>query len=227
MNILFSQGSDTAAKNRKHTKVFQPSLRLPLILCGYHFTGLGWLLCMKKEQWKTIAGYEGYYEVSSMGRVKSVRRHIDNGKGGKGSVNSIQERILKQTLTGKGKYPYVGLHKDGHRKNVTVHSLVFKAFVPNPANLPEINHRDGNKLNNLDTNLEPSTRAHNVHHAISTGLLNIKGERNHFAKLTEFDVRRARRLFADGICQKTIAEVVKTTPANIHCIVRRKSWEHL
>lgn len=94
------------------------------------------------EQWKTVKGYEGLYEVSNLGNVKSLNyRHTG------------RERILKPGKVGGG-YLQVQLCKNGKRKMLLVHRLVAAAFIPNPEGLPEINHKDENKTNNCVENLE-------------------------------------------------------------------------
>ena len=106
------------------------------------------------EVWKEIEGYEGYYEVSSHGRVRSLDRYID-------TVNVLGEhlqklykgRVLKQWYMPKG-YAQISLNKDDIRNNYLVHRLVAEAFIPNPDNLPIINHKDENKANNRADNLE-------------------------------------------------------------------------
>ena len=99
------------------------------------------------EHWKAIAGFEGIYEVSDQGRVKSL-------KCGK-------EKILKQW---KDTYCYlkVGLCKDGHTKQLFVHRLVAEAFIQNPNNLETVNHRDEDKTNNVASNLEWMSREDNI-----------------------------------------------------------------
>ena len=108
-----------------------------------------------KELWRDIVNYEGLYQVSSLGRVKSL-------KFGK-------ERILRLIDGGKG-YLIVNLHKDGKAKNHYVHRLIAEAFIPNPDNLPEINHIDEDKTNNCVKNLEWCDRIYNNNY----GTRNIK-----------------------------------------------------
>ena len=94
---------------------------------------------MKKEYWKPVVGYEGHYQVSNLSRVKSI-------KFGK-------ERILKP-VTDRHGYLLVGLWKNNKQKTYKVHRLVAEAFIPNPYNLPQVNHKDENPLNNNVNNLE-------------------------------------------------------------------------
>lgn len=115
------------------------------------------------ETWKNIKGYEGLYQVSNMGRVKSLER-----KGRK------SERILKQAVTHDG-YLRVGLYAGGKQKTLKVHRLVCEAFHENPDNKPEVNHIDEDKTNNNAANLEWCTRRENVNH----------GSRNERTRKTE------------------------------------------
>ena len=93
-----------------------------------------------KEIWKDISGFENYYQVSNLGRVKSLSRQIYNGKG----YYTSSEKILKDHVITNG-YIQVELKKDNKRYLKLVHRLVAETFIPNLKNLPQINHIDGNK----------------------------------------------------------------------------------
>lgn len=103
-----------------------------------------------KEIWKDIKGYEGMYQVSNLGRVKSLERYRKNNGG---SETLMPEKILKQGKLKRG-YCRVELCKDAIRKPYLVHRLVAETFIDNPNNLPEINHKDECKENNIVDNLE-------------------------------------------------------------------------
>ena len=102
-----------------------------------------------KEEWRDIAGYEGKYQVSNLGRVKSLN-YKRTGK----------HKILK-LLKGSDGYFYIGLCKNGIKKNNLVHRLIAQSFIENPDDFPEVNHRDENKQNNKVSNLEWCTHQYN------------------------------------------------------------------
>ena len=111
---------------------------------------------MTEEVWRDVKGYEGLYQVSNMGRVKSLGRKDRFGR-------VIKERVLEPAVTHNG-YLRVGLHVDGKRKMLRVHRLVCEAFHENPDNKSEVNHVNENKTDNRACNLEWSTRAENCNH---------------------------------------------------------------
>ena len=110
------------------------------------------------EIWKDIKDYENLYQGSNWGRVKSLDRWV---KDTNGSLRFYKGRILKPGTNTCG-YLQVSLYKNGKEKIFYVHRLVAEAFIPNPNNLPEVNHRDENKQNNSVENLEWCDRLYNV-----------------------------------------------------------------
>lgn len=89
------------------------------------------------EIWRDIKGYEGLYQASNLGRIKSL------GNGGKGRYYG--RIVIMSQCTDKDGYKVLGLTKNGIRKNFRVHRLIADAFIPNPDNLPEVNHKDEDK----------------------------------------------------------------------------------
>lgn len=144
-----------------------------------------------KEKWKPVVGYEGLYEVSNLGRVKSLERHIVARQYNR----KLDEHILHTYDNGRG-YQILSLNKDGQQTNHKVHRIVAEAFIPNPNNYPVVNHKDGNKKNNNVDNLEWTTHQQNTKHAIETGLLTpLSGEQVYCHKLTWGDIMYIRKYF--------------------------------
>lgn len=114
---------------------------------------------MNNEVWKDIEGYEGLYKISDKGRVKSI------GYG--------KERILKPANNGRG-YLLVGLCKNNEKKHFLVHRIVAQAFIPNPQNLPQVNHQDENPSNNSVENLEWCTAKYNNNYGTRIQRINEK-----------------------------------------------------
>lgn len=120
------------------------------------------------EIWKPIEGFEGLYEVSNTGKVKRIGSTISKLRNGKFYTVYWGERFLKPDDFGE--YLLVTLYKNGDRKTLLVHRLVATAFHQNLENKPEVNHKDGNKRNNNDWNLEWNTCKENTQHAHNIGL---------------------------------------------------------
>ena len=173
---------------------------------------------MIKETFKPVRGYEGLYEVSNFGNVKSLQRTCTSKEN---SLRKVQEKVLK-LFTVKG-YWYVCLNNKG-LKQYRVHKLVAEAFIPNSNKLPYVNHIDGDKLNNLVTNLEWCTPKENAIHASLNGLLKgRKGEAHHNNKLTQADVDRIRlRLLTET--GRNIAKSYGVSEGIISLIKNNKNW---
>ena len=117
------------------------------------------------EIWKDVENYEGLYQVSNLGRVRSLERDIycQNGT----FHQHLKEKMLVPVLDRYG-YQFVGLYKNGKRKKITVHRLVAEAFLPNLENKPQVNHKDENPLNNCVDNLEWRTSKYNINYGTRT-----------------------------------------------------------
>lgn len=156
------------------------------------------------EIWKDINGYEGLYQVSNTGKVKSL-------VGWNGRKYVPREKILSKTKTSTGYYK-VELAKCKTKKSFKVHRLVAMAFIPNEESKPHINHKDGNPLNNNVDNLEWCTPKENIEHAIATGL----------RKTIQIDPIELKRLYCDEkMSIRDIAEKKGVTPTTIVCKMRK------
>lgn len=120
-----------------------------------------------EELFKDVANYEGIYQVSNFGNVKTLQRNIYNKLG---KLHYIQpEKLLKPSVFKNG-YKYISMHKNKKIKVKTIHSLVAEAFIENTYNKRTVNHIDGNKLNNHFTNLEWATDKENLEHNFVIGI---------------------------------------------------------
>ena len=129
--------------------------------------------------WKTIKGYEGYYEVSDDGRVRSLDRVVKNF----GNFRRCLKGNEMKLSIAKSGYYVVNLRKERTTKVFTVHTLVAQAFIDNPNNYPTVNHKDGNKLNNTVDNLEWVSYGENNIHAIKHNLRKPRG-----VQISQFDL---------------------------------------
>ena len=158
-----------------------------------------------KEVFEDLKGYEDTYQISEFGRIFSKRRLVGN--------KIIFGRELEPQLTSDG-YLKVTLSKDGTSKRFYVHRLVAMQFIDNINNLEQINHIDGNKLNNNVTNLEWCTKEENQNHAVRTNLMQ-HGEDRPSAKLK-------------GIMKASdIANKYGVSKNTINCILRGSKWKYL
>jgi hypothetical protein len=178
---------------------------------------------MGEEYWKPITGYEGFYEVSDRGRVRSCARAV---RGPHNSNRSLMSKIIVGSSC-RG-YHQVLLHRLGTKRTRRVHALMMEAFVGPRPNGAEINHKDGKKRHNYIGNLEYCTRRENNVHALRTGLrVNVKGERHGRARLVEKQVIEIRSLVAAGELQKNVAVRFGISKQAICKIVNRQKWQHV
>ena len=125
------------------------------------------------EEWRDIKGYEGYYQVSNLGRVKSLERVIAHPITGKTKLKGAVLRLSSHS----GGYKSIGLSLNGNVGRYYVHRLVAQAFLSSKENKTEVNHINGIKVDNRAINLEWCTRIENERHARDTGLKDQRGEK--------------------------------------------------
>jgi hypothetical protein len=177
------------------------------------------------EVWRDIPDYEGFYQVSNQGRIRSGDRFVCTEKG-KYEILS-KGKVLKLTLGTRG-YLGLGLSKYGKCIKKTVHRLVALAFLGDYPDGCNVNHKDGNKLNNCIDNLEYCTFSQNSQHAYATGLLTIaKGEKQAMSKLKNADIIVIRDRLALGHSQKAIARDFNVNKSTITKIKTGKNWTHI
>lgn len=173
------------------------------------------------EEWRDIEESFGIYQVSNLGRVKSLKRTCMTYQG----PRTVPEKILKQILN-RG-YPQVALTINGKIYSRRVHRLLAIAFIPNPENKPTINHKNGITTDMSLDNLEWSTFGENNLHACQTGLrTGKKGSKHGGSKLTEKDVIEIRGF--DLSKSYTQIGVMYGISAPTVCNIRkRKTWTHI
>lgn len=165
------------------------------------------------EEWRSVPGFEGRYEVSSLGRVRNVKRR----------------RLLLPSRSTTG-YLAVTLFGGSVRKqSFKVHRLVLMAFSGQQDTRLDVNHLDGNKLNNALANLEWCSRSENMHHAFATGLcVGAKGESNHQSKLTDQIVYQIRiRHFSHNESPALIARDVGVSRPCVVLALSGETWKHV
>lgn len=182
------------------------------------------------EIWKGViyqgVDYSWRFECSNYGRIR----------------NANNKQVYTPHLSGIG-YFQICTSINGKNKNIKIHKAVAETFIPNPDNLRDVNHIDGNKQNNNINNLEWVTHQDNMLHANKIGLhpstMNTNnlwiektcGESSNLSKLTEEEVRYIRKhytTYANGTTNKNeLAKLFNTTPMNINSIIMRKTWKHI
>jgi hypothetical protein len=167
------------------------------------------------------------YQISNLGNVKSLSRLKIHGKG----VIMTNDRILKPSISKKG-YHSVELIKNKKGVKIAIHRLVAIAFIPNPENKPEVNHKDLDKSNNHVDNLEWCTHVENMRHANENGRMYTlnpkKGEMHWNSKLTIKQVRDIKlKLKEKTIPQSHLAKEYNIDKSTMHAIKSGKTWKHV
>lgn len=170
---------------------------------------------MMEEIFIPVIGFESTYHISNYGNVKSLIK-----------PNRRKEGLLNHCKDGK-KYHYVVMVDGDRKKMMKIHRLVAIHFIVNPENKPQVNHKDGDKSNNLMSNLEWVSGKENIQHAFKIGLRKDVGENCSFSKFKEQDILQIRDKKLKGESVKKLAADYKTFPQVIYSIVNRKTWKHL
>jgi hypothetical protein len=171
------------------------------------------------EEWRPVVGYEGYYSVSNLARVRRDKQ----------SPGTRAGYILSTPLNSDG-YPHCCLHKDGVRRSRRVHQLVAIAFLGQIGIGQEVNHKNGIRHDCRASNLEYVTRSGNIIHSyrhLNRTKVIKRGTENVHAKLTESMVRSIRAMAAEGGTYPEIAAVFAISRHHVGAIVHRKRWAHV
>lgn len=164
-------------------------------------------------EWRDVVGFEGKYEVSENGLVRKPKT----------------KRAIKTSYIHPSGYKFLVLTKDRKRSTTAIHRLVAKAFIPNPNNLPQVNHKDTDKTNNHFSNLEWCTNAENQAHAIKNGLVRyVKGSEHGNSIIDEHIAASIRVEYMTGkYSWRTLGQKYGISKAHVGQILRRITWKHV
>lgn len=192
---------------------------------------------MQKEVWRDVPGYERLYQVSNMGRVRSVERLVPFYNGACRRYGGVMRPWGK-----RGSYLRIQLRKDGRSKDLAVHHIVWAAFFGGRPKGFEINHKNGSKRDNRADNLELVTHSENIKHAYANGLIPTRvGEGNTKAILTDEVVlwmrRRYRKVMRSRLTEgkksaprgmiRALAQRYRVTTTTIKSAIKGETWKHL
>lgn len=180
------------------------------------------------EIWKDIKGYEGFYMVSTKGRIKSLDRLIIFKSKGKEATRRIKGKILNLYLRKDG-YLDVSLRKHGDKNVFLVHRIVSESFLENKNKYPVVNHINCIKSDNRVENLEWCTHKQNIDHACKNNLYKnrARGSRVTVSKLTELDVLDIKKRILNKERNVEISKHYNIDPSVISCIRHNKIWKHV
>lgn len=159
-----------------------------------------------KEIWATPKSFPNY-EASNLGRVR----------------NKKTGRILRGSKQSRG-YRQISLTHEGKVTVTRVHRLIIEAFIPQPKGKKSVNHKDGDKQNNVLSNLEWCNHSENAIHAYQTGLCSNKGDTHYNRKLTDVDIKQVRVLLSENHSIKELAEKYQCSDSLIYIIKNNKNY---
>lgn len=174
------------------------------------------------ETWKDIKEYEGVYQISNLGNVKSLDRILKNRWG------SYTRRGGIMTINKCNRYSAINLFVNWKFKHCKIHRLVATAFIPNPENKPEVNHINCNRYDNRVENLEWCTASENMQHAKRMGLRpDFKGDKNPAAKLSYKKVEEIKRKYlSDTISMSKLADEYGVSKSTIFNAINNNFWNN-
>ena len=172
-----------------------------------------------QEVWLPVTGWEGLYEVSNLGRVRSFDQMLKHGRGG---LRILRGRIMKFRKNKKG-YLCGGFRKNGIEVKFLAHRLVAQHFLP-PSDLPEVNHNDSNRAHNAARNLEWVTRQENMDHAKLAGAFDPVKYPRRAPKLSAETIPKIRAARLDKKTYKAIAAEFDICQMHAWNIVNNKRW---
>ena len=178
---------------------------------------------------RDIPGYEGLYAVTEDGRVWSYPKRTAVGRNG-GTREDGGRWLNLVRVTNRTAHLRAYLHREGKKIGMLVHRAVALAHIPNPNDLPHINHKDGDPTNNRIENLEWCDAAANARHAVANGLTKMpkqSGTANSQAKVSEDDIVEMRRRHAEGESCASIARAFGIDPKTAWDICNFKRWAHV
>ncbi len=174
-----------------------------------------------EEIWKDVPGYEGLYQASNQGNIRFLSRAKHKRK-----CRDYTPRLLNPTINRCG-YCRVGLSKNNKITYWSSHRLVAIAFIPNPENKPQVNHKNGIKTDNRVENLEWVTNKENKEHAQKNGLV-VRGQRVHTCILTEAQVLEIRAAHKGSHkIQYNLRHKYGISRSGLWNIINRNSWKHI
>ena len=183
--------------------------------------------------WLPILDYEDFYEINNSGIIRSINRTITcRSKSGSTLQRFFKGKVIYQHLGKRDGYYLVTLCKHGTQHTFAVHSLVAKHFIPNPNNLPEVNHINGIKTNNCVDNLEWSTESENQKHAYRLGLRtsdSIKGSGHGMSTHSEDEIFITKLLLetCKDMPQTYLAKTFNLDESTINKIKNETTWSHV